>query len=181
MNDRGRALMNNQGNSQQGLVLFMSLVILLLLTVLGVSSFQTAALQSRMARSVDDIDLAFQSAEAALLDGEEKVERNGYVGGNGYYRKVDSGQLPNWAAIDWAGKSNSMAGTTGIEGVTEPARYIIEYVRLVKAEEDSLNLSNIGEEVGTGGISIYRVTARGLGFGKGQAAVMVQSHYGRRE
>ena len=173
--------MKNRKSHQRGLVLFMSLVMLLLLTVLGVSSFQTTAVQFRMARSVDDINLAFQSAEAALLDGEENVEGSGYVGGNGYYQKVDSGQVPNWASIDWGTDSNSIAGTTGIEGVAEPARYIIEYVRQVKAAEDSLNLANINEEIGTGGTSIYRVTARGSGFGEGRAVVMVQSHYGRRE
>jgi Tfp pilus assembly protein PilX len=52
--------------SQQGMALFMSLVMLLIITVLGLSSVQTTILQERMARNFRDVNLAFQSTESAI-------------------------------------------------------------------------------------------------------------------
>jgi type IV pilus assembly protein PilX len=66
------AMQNKQ--KQEGIVLFMSLVMLLLLTVLGVSSIQTTSLQQRMARNANDGNLAFQAAELALRDGENLLQ-----------------------------------------------------------------------------------------------------------
>jgi type IV pilus assembly protein PilX len=48
--------------------LFISLVLLLLLTIIGVSAVQTTSLELRMARNDNDTLLAFQSAESALRD-----------------------------------------------------------------------------------------------------------------
>ena len=47
----------NNKQKQEGIVLFMSLVMLLLLTMLGVSSIQTTSLQQRMARNANDGNL----------------------------------------------------------------------------------------------------------------------------
>ena len=61
---------------QRGLALFMSLVMLLILTILGVSSVQNTSLQERMSRNALDSNLAFQAAESALRDGEDFIEDN---------------------------------------------------------------------------------------------------------
>ncbi|MBD3648541.1 MAG: hypothetical protein HUJ31_14050, partial [Pseudomonadales bacterium] len=45
---------------QRGVALFMSLVMLLILTLLGLSSVQTTSLQERMSRNARDANLAFQ-------------------------------------------------------------------------------------------------------------------------
>jgi len=45
---------------QSGVALFISLVMLLILTVLGLSSVQTTSVQERMARNARDTNLAFQ-------------------------------------------------------------------------------------------------------------------------
>ena len=60
--------------SQKGSVLIVSLIFLLLLTIVGVSSMNMTSLEERMAGNFRDHDLAFQAAEAALLDAEEFVE-----------------------------------------------------------------------------------------------------------
>ena len=59
---------------ESGVALFMSLVMLLIITILGLSSVQTTTLQERMARNARDTNLAFQAAEAAIKDAETLAE-----------------------------------------------------------------------------------------------------------
>ena len=59
---------------QKGSVLIVSLVFLLLLTIVGVSAMNMTNLEEKMTGNFRDHDLAFQTAEAALLDGEAFVE-----------------------------------------------------------------------------------------------------------
>ena len=53
---------------QRGVALFISLVLLLVLTIIGVSSVQTTSLEVRMTRNEHDTLLAFQAAAASNLD-----------------------------------------------------------------------------------------------------------------
>lgn len=55
---------------QRGMVLITSLVLLLALTLLGLAAMQNTALEERMAGNLRSESLAFQSAEAALREGE---------------------------------------------------------------------------------------------------------------
>ncbi|WP_207864762.1 MULTISPECIES: PilX N-terminal domain-containing pilus assembly protein [Pseudomonas] len=63
---------------QGGMVLLVSLVFLLLLTVIGLSSMQSANLQEKMAGSVSLRNQSFQTAEAALRIGESAVQLDSY-------------------------------------------------------------------------------------------------------
>lgn len=58
---------------QRGAVLLTSLIFLLLLTFLGLSSMQNAALQEKMAGSLKLRNESFQAAEAALRIGESAL------------------------------------------------------------------------------------------------------------
>jgi Tfp pilus assembly protein PilX len=60
--------------SQSGVTLIISLVLLLLLTLIAVSSMKTTGLQEKMAGNDRDRNLAFQAAEAALGAGVRKLE-----------------------------------------------------------------------------------------------------------
>ncbi|WP_240500466.1 pilus assembly PilX family protein [Pseudomonas syringae] len=64
---------------QRGMVLLVSLVFLLLLTLIGISSMQSATLQEKMAGSVTFRNQSFQTAEAALRVGESSIQVSGYV------------------------------------------------------------------------------------------------------
>lgn len=61
---------------QSGSVLIVSLIFLLLLTVVGVSAMNMTRLEERMAGNFRDHEMAFQAAEAALMDAEAYVEAN---------------------------------------------------------------------------------------------------------
>ena len=181
----------NNKQKQAGIVLFMSLVMLLLLTILGVSSIQTTSLQQRMARNANDGNLAFQAAEVALRDGEDLLEELNNLTdfgdplddlegneANGYYFEAAPGDPPNWKNLgDWTG-GGFRTSETQITGAEQP-KYIVEHVQTIIADADALNLDNIGEDIGAGRTEVFRVTARGYGATE-DAQVMIQGTYGKQ-
>ena len=58
---------------QRGAVLVVALLMLLIMTVLGVTAMQMSRMEERMAGNSRDINLAFQGAEAGLRDSEDKL------------------------------------------------------------------------------------------------------------
>jgi len=62
--------------TQQGAVLAVSLIFLILVTLLGLSGIRTVILEEKMAANSHDRNIALQSAEAALREGEQNVELN---------------------------------------------------------------------------------------------------------
>ena len=184
---------------QRGVALFMSLIMLLIITVLGLSSVQTTTLQERMARNAKDSNLAFLAAESALRTAEDQIESWTSVtdrfgidpkaasprlciaspeASAGLYYELDYNCQPNWEQIDWFSGSGYVT-TDAVPGSASPPKYIIEHVKTISAFEDRLNLTNIGEDLGAGRVQIFRVTAFGTG-GTDTARAMIQSTYGRK-
>jgi len=71
------AIPNHPIHRQSGAALIVSLILLLVMTLLGVSAMQTNVLEEKMAGNFRDRDLAFQAAEAALRDGETDISLPG--------------------------------------------------------------------------------------------------------
>lgn len=67
------------GRRQDGAVLVVALIFLLLVTLIGVSSMQNATLQEKMAGSVALKNRSFQVAEASLRLGENAVQASTYT------------------------------------------------------------------------------------------------------
>lgn len=63
----------NQASAQRGAVLVVALIMLLLLTIIGLSSMRGTSLQEGMASNLRESSLSYQSAEAALRAGEQQV------------------------------------------------------------------------------------------------------------
>lgn len=59
---------------QSGVVLVISLIMLILLTLLGITAMRTTTLEEKMAGNDKDRNIAFQAAEAALRDAENNIE-----------------------------------------------------------------------------------------------------------
>lgn len=59
--------------AQRGAVLIVALIMLLLLTIIGLSGMRGTSLQENMASNMREGNLSFQAAEAALRRGEEKA------------------------------------------------------------------------------------------------------------
>src|SRR5690349_7911356 len=70
--NRGFAEMKTH-NRQTGTALVTSLLLLLVLTVIGITAMQVTRVQERMAGNTRDLNLSFQGAEAGLRNGEDMI------------------------------------------------------------------------------------------------------------
>lgn len=155
--DRGR---------HRGAALFLSLLLLLLLTVTGVAAVRESGFESRMARNAHDGLLAFQAAEAALASGERMLRRFGSPAA-----ALDA-VLPVRAYEDpepWlqaAVWETAHVAATG-HAVAEAPRFLVEAVAVG------------GEEAAGGGeeaAAVFRVVARATG-GTPETIVLLESTY----
>jgi type IV pilus assembly protein PilX len=58
---------------QRGVILFIALIFLVVLSLLGVSLYNTTSAEEKMARNYRDVELAGQAAEAALRDAKIRI------------------------------------------------------------------------------------------------------------
>lgn len=188
----------NTKYKQQGAILIVALVMLMVLTLLGVSGITTTQMQERMAGNEQENAYAFETAEAILRTAEQYIENNvtsldafDTDGTDGLYNsETDS----LWSKIDWEGSDSSnnleaiMANDTSnnIKGA-----YIIEHFATFQVEQTSTTIgdtgskgvssdSGLGSTSSTSTISVsqFRITARGLGAG-GRGRVYLQANYGK--
>ncbi len=171
-------------HQQRGVALFISLVLLLVLTIIGVSAVQSTSLEVRMARNDQDSLLAFQAAESALRDAERFLQTKNSVapfvdnGAAGLWTVADFNQVPRWKRNGiWQGGQSAVAANV-VTGVAERPRYIIEHVASVLREENAYQLDDPYAAGSADRIEMFRITARGVG-GTAAAAVTLQSTFGR--
>ena len=163
---------------QSGVVLMVGLVMLLLLTLIGLSGTQVTALEEKMTGNMKNRNLAFQAAEAALAQGEDNVGAAGFPydcsNGSGRYLPFDKNcngtleTVPVWDNIDWS--STTSVAYTGNLGASDGIisanpRYIIEYMGVADC---------VGSAVGANDCHNYRITSRATG-GNDTAVVVLQS------
>lgn len=178
---------------QKGSVLILSLMILVVLTIIGVSSMSSSSLQERMAGNFRDREIAFQAAEMALAAAEDFVTSDintANLDGDGLYTNSNGptsqnaftgngSSITNW----WTDPDSLVLGAdtgTTIDEVRTQPRYTIE-VRGEVGEDDGtdINIGGYGESTGGGQITSFRVTARGTGKSD-NTVVILQSNYGKR-
>ena len=176
--------MRHSARSQSGVALFISLVLLLVLTIIGVSSVQTTSLEVRMTRNEHDSMLAFQAAESALKDAEAAIQAltstAGFslTGTNGLYEGAAMGDEPVWQYDDLWEAANSREAETEVVGVISQPRYVVEYLGAVVREENAYQIDDPYSSSAADRIEIFRVTARGVG-GSPNSQVTLQSSFGR--
>jgi len=182
---------------EQGAVLAIGLLILVVMTLIGVTAMTTTSLENKMAGNLKDWNLALQAAEGGLRDAETDVATTGRVSGKtnavdncatllGTPAEQDgqctspAGATTNiWQTIDWTdgatavkyvkyGRWTGAVGYTTAEGYATLPRYIIEPVEDLGKPGESLAFPHK--------IKTFRVTAVGYG-GSNLASVMLQSTY----
>lgn len=173
-------LTSRRAGQQRGTALIISLIILLLMTLLGVTGMQTTLVQERIAGNVRDRNLAFEAAEAALRQGESYLADNAVVGpfngANGLYQPVASGD-PRWEVVTWTNQSHVQPVDFSVQGTTlarNPA-YIIE--ELAPAPADPTG--SLAADAPLPTMRFYRITARGWG-GSDMAVVQLQTVFRRQ-
>lgn len=176
---------SNFPKSQQGVVLIVGLIMLLLLTVIGMAAIRGSGLQEQMAGNMRDHNLAFQSAEAALRSGEEVI--NGVALPNfdgsvqGYYKDLNQASATfttrptSWNATEWGSRSVQLAANT-ISQVSQPPRYVIERLTVSAVSLNQGGCVDFDCKSKTPDPIYYRITSRGLG-GTTDAEVVLQSTF----
>lgn len=170
-------------NHQSGAVLILSLIMLLVMTVLGVTAMQSTVLEEKMAGNFRDRNIAFQAAEAALRNGEAWLLSIGSApipdisGSAGVVYKLAT--LPStWP---WSGTGAGFVTVDGMEESPPVTRVINSAPRRLIEEIQFVNDGDL--TIGTGqakeGNMQYRITTRGTG-GSDNAMVMAESLYSRR-
>lgn len=178
--------------TQRGAVLIVSLLLLLVMTILALGASQATRMDERMARSVRDKDLSFQSAEAGLRAGERYLdtlvvkpspcasapcttiyELNVLTTATTTY-DAHAYQTDTW--WDTNGRTYSasavISGSSDGTASAEPDFYIEQ----LEEVPDALSLPPTGPPPSR---TFYRVSARALG-GTGNGVSMLQSTYSRR-
>jgi len=186
----------SKARQESGAVLFVSLILLLVLTLIGVTAMKTTTLQEKMASSHRQRSVAMQAAEAAIRQAEIWLRNN--VKGIADLKKFDgtdelyaaitsSGCAPANAEIGWdyrnpakwsgANSDKVPVSVPGIDSAYQP-RYLIEYVGRGGRNAAPLNPTDNTTVCGTDATAPYmfRITALGLGI-NGETPALLQSHF----
>jgi len=170
-------------HKQRGSVLLISLVILMILTLVGVSSMRNTTMEEKMAGNMRDKGLSFQAAEATLRAAEKYIEDNVIStqafdtnGSDGLY---DKSNLRLWRTLAWDDNDSiEYSDFDSSYQIAESPRYIIQHISSIATDPNNLNLNNYGPETGSGTIEMFLITARATG-GSGNAPVFLQTTYGK--
>jgi type IV pilus assembly protein PilX len=162
---------------QSGVALITGLIFMVVMTIIVIAALRSATLEERMAANARNRQVALQAAEAVLRDAEISITDAAAVAApfdpftpslfkadctGGYCNKPAAGAAPRWQDADIWDAANSREGTTAIDGVSAPPRYIVEIVNtpvLIPGQACPKVL--------------YRITARGLG--QDNSTVFVQT------
>jgi len=167
---------------QKGAVLIVSLMMMLLLTIIGVTAMNNVTMEERMAGNLRDGDLSFQAAESALRDGENVLAgllaepplctnigsppaTCNDVWSQGVLTDLSSQSAGLWSAISRQGAS--------LAGVPANPGFLLEELNYIR---DSLVVGHTGMITGS---DYYKVTTRATG-GSQSAITILQTTYVKR-
>ena len=168
---------------QQGWVLIIGLLVLVMLTIIAMALMRTTLLEEKMAGASRDINLSFEAAEVGLRGAETFIESQAddtvftATGAGLYAQGTSSSDLePAPFGTAWD-DDNSRTLSSAPAGVTSAPRYMIKKVG-ESGGEGSLNIGGYGETDLTQKSVIYRITTRGTG-GNDNTQTILRSHYAR--
>jgi type IV pilus assembly protein PilX len=159
-------------SKQSGAVLLVSLIMLLLLTIIGLSAVNITTLDTRIAANSRDRGIAFDAAETALNVATEAIAPGRDLPDSsmaGYQSVALADQWWRIANATWWGTNAEKV--TDYNGRSETQNYVVE----LPTEKGSTSLTlGLPKPI----TRYYRVTARGEG--QGGANVHVQTIYARK-
>ena len=151
------------------MVLFLGLALLLAIAAGGLSGAYTTTLELRMSRNSHDMIVAFQAAEAALVEAEAWIEVNGDPTGS----QADLNPSPVYGEVaGWRSRSSwttyGRTAQTSLPGVAESPRVLVE--RLTTLGDGAVPPEPL--------VDVFRITAVGFGFSR-NTTMWLQSTYAR--
>ena len=177
-------------HKSQGSVLLVSLVLMLIMTVAGLTTIRMTSLEEKMSGNYLNQQMAFRAAEVALLDAENHIAStsfnlsqftgncdNGYCFSGSGISETSScitGDINHWREdTTWSDSGLHRTTTIVIDGISARAKYIIEFrCYVAKIVEGPLPDPTNPNDWSL----FFRVTALATG-GSEDARVMLQSTF----
>ena len=152
---------------QQGAVLFVALIFLLVLTLLGVMLARMQTTEERMAQNDANHDIALEAAGAALRYAEMNLDEGNYVNfsqnANGLYT-LNPNQ-PGWySQIDWQSPGTAVLpyGGPQLSSVASQPNFIV--VQLPSVAKPGASLGAVNQGYGANGsVQVFQITAVATG------------------
>ena len=166
--------------TQSGVTLIVSLVILISLTLLGVTSMQATRTEISMAGNLRESGIAFNAAEAGLSNAEkftsDSTSKNVFSDpSQGLYAEADEDPDYHTDATWAAGRD----ATTSLAHVIEQPKSIIKYLGdRSQNEAAAINIGGYGSGLPGKTVSNFRITSKGFGQ-TSNSPRYVQSYYGK--
>lgn len=163
-----------------GATLAVTLLLLFVVSLLGISAMQVSNFQEKMSSNLQDKELSFNAAESALAAGEAWILSlsqqppvlatcSPFPCVQETYQNLDfSTQSSNW----W--QTNSAVYASQLHSLASPPRYIIEFLQFVP---DSPEVGDSSKK--STGTFYYKITARGTGSSNNAVSIL-QTTIGRR-
>lgn len=166
--------------THKGSTLIVTLLLLLVISLLGVSSMQTAQMQQKMSSNIQDKEYSFNAAESALSAGEAwllglTAEPNVFESCAVYPCVQEVMQNVNLVQQDdewWSSHAASYDG--GFKKFSTPPKYIVEFLQFVP---DSPIIGD--SSMKSKGMHYYQITAYGVGASS-EATTILQTTIARR-
>ncbi|HZT01602.1 MAG TPA: PilX N-terminal domain-containing pilus assembly protein [Steroidobacteraceae bacterium] len=167
----------------RGAVLVVALILLLILTLIGITAARLQTAQEGMARNDDNHQLALQSAEAALRDGEGIIalhtDADFLANASGLYdlttelnaTAASIADTINWSSPGTQSMQYSGAALGNVPQSPQAPQIIIEHLPPVAGAGVQLNAPSYGVNPQW---QVYRITAHAQG-GDGSSSVTLQS------
>lgn len=176
----------------KGSILLVSLVLLLVMTVAGLTGVKMATLDEKVSGNYQDQQMAFYAAEAALKEAEQFIANNQFTlahftasCADGFcfsgsdsddVGSCDPGMAQPWqTGALWSTDDQHRTTSVSISGISAQAKYIIEF-RCYIAKESSGPLPDPANR--RDWAEFFRITALASG-GSGDSRVMLQSSYAK--
>ncbi|MFC3156774.1 pilus assembly PilX family protein [Gilvimarinus japonicus] len=159
---------------QSGATLLVGLIMVLLISIIGLSAIRGSGLQEQMAGNMRDKQLAFQSSEAALRQAEAAATPSVIGAQVGFTDSLGESGLAFWQDLtNWNSFTTQYTGT--IDHVSEQPHYLVEEVTFFSSglEGSAVDLASLlAKDIERR----YRVTSHAAG-GSTDARVIVQSGF----
>lgn len=182
--NRTQSMQLDSYRNQQGAVLLVGLIMILMLSIIGIAAIRGSGMQELMAGNMRDRNLAFQAAEAGLRAGEKILTTTApaastFTCASGIGKCTDQNLTTPVTPIarlsDADFKDKSALADVDLKLANKP-RYIIELVTapigVAGVTGDAVDFGSVDEDT----TAYYRITSLGYG-GTVDSQVMLQTTY----
>ena len=181
----------NAPRGQSGVVLFVALILLVILSLIGVTAARMQTVEERMARNEDNRQTGAQAAEAALRNAEDGMLAGTWNAANfaqnsaGLYELTPAaGSVVSAAGVAGVPWQNATAATvflygaganpgpalSNIPGNAQAPMYVIENLPAVALPGQPINVVQYATP--TSPVSVFRVTAYGQGADSSSSTIL---------